>query len=207
MLQPPAGVTTTENVICAVLCALSVAVHVTGVVPMGKTAGDAGRHDTGLHGFDVGVHAGPASGEAEVEQSTSSVAVGVYDTVAPFAPVAGTVMLAKGKNVGATVSPTVTVNVALELFPTASVAVHVTGVMPIWNMVFGGGEHATLVPGGGAPASGSPSSIAVGGMKNTTAPHWLVAWLRMLLGTVVGAEEHVPIFPIQGGMVSAVDGG
>jgi hypothetical protein len=44
-------------------------------------------------------------------------------------------------------------------------------------------------------------------MKNTTAPHWLVAWPRMLLGTVVPAEEHVPIFPIHGGVVSAVDGG
>jgi hypothetical protein len=116
-------------------------------------------------------------------------------------------MLENGKNAGASVSATVTVNVALDLLPTESEAVHVTGVVPIAKVVLGGGEHATLVPGGGAPASGSPLSIAVGGMKNTTAPHWLVAWPRMFLGTVVGPDEQVPMLPMQGGVMSAADGG
>jgi hypothetical protein len=121
--------------------------------------------------------------------------------------VAGAVKLCGTVSTGGVVSTMVTLNVALDELPRASVAVHVTGVVPIANIVFGGGEHATLAPGGGAPASGSPLSIAVGGMKNTRAPHWLVAWPRMLLGTVVGPEEHVPISPMQGGVVSAVDGG
>ena len=53
-----------------VLFALSVAVHVTGVVPTANVLPEAGVHDTGVQGFDVGVHAGPASTEAGVEQST-----------------------------------------------------------------------------------------------------------------------------------------
>jgi hypothetical protein len=51
-------------------------------------------------------------------------------------------MAANGKNVGASVSATVTVNVALDLLPTESDAVHVTGGVPIRNVVLGGGEHA-----------------------------------------------------------------
>jgi hypothetical protein len=58
------------NVICDVLLALSVAVHVTGVVPAPNTLPDAGVHDTGVQGFDVAVHAGPEAGEAGLEQST-----------------------------------------------------------------------------------------------------------------------------------------
>jgi hypothetical protein len=69
---------------------------------------------------------------------------------------------------GGIVSTTVTVNVPLDWLPTGSDAVHVTGVVPIGYVVLGGGEHATLVPA-------LAGSIAVGGMKNTTAPAELVA--------------------------------
>jgi hypothetical protein len=66
----PGVATVTVNVICDVLFALSVAVHVTGVVPTANVLPEGGVHVTGVQGFDVAVHAGPDAGEAEVEQST-----------------------------------------------------------------------------------------------------------------------------------------
>ena len=93
---------------------------------------------------------------------------------------------------GGLVSATVTVNIAFagsDLLPTGSDAMQLTvvdgrAVVPIGNIVLGEGEHTTLLPAGGAPVAGSPVSIAVGGIKNTSAPHWLVASTEMLLGTV-----------------------
>jgi hypothetical protein len=40
--------------------------------------------------------------------------------------------------------------------------------------------------------------MAVGGMKNTTAPHWLVACTFMSIGTVVATDEHELTFPMHG---------
>jgi len=84
-------------------------------------------------------------------------------------------MSATGENTGPIVSTTVIGNVALDLFPRGSDAVHVTIVVPIGNAVLGGGEQATLVPA-------LPVSIAVGGMKKTTAPAEFVACTKMPLG-------------------------
>ena len=69
-----------------------------------------------------------------------------YVTVAPLAFVAGTVRSATGENRGPLVSATVTLNVALEWLPSGSDAVHVTVVVPIGNVVLGGGEHVSVVP-------------------------------------------------------------
>jgi hypothetical protein len=44
------------------------------------------------------------------------------------------------------VPPTVTVNEHELMFPLASVAVHVTVVVPSWNVEPDGGTHATVVP-------------------------------------------------------------
>jgi hypothetical protein len=98
---------------------------------------------------------------------------------------------------GGRVSATVTMKVALEWLPTGSDAVHVTVVVPIGNVVLGGGEHVTLVPA-------LPVSIAVGSMKKTTAPAELVASARMFPGTVVKFGN--PVAPICGGVVSLGDG-
>jgi hypothetical protein len=61
-------VTITENVILDVFPALSVAVHVTGVVPMLKAPGPGEHAIAVTQGLKVGVHGGKSSGP--VEQST-----------------------------------------------------------------------------------------------------------------------------------------
>src|SRR5258708_967028 len=98
-------------------------------------------------------------------------------------------MSANGLNTGAIVSTTVTLNCAFcDALPSGSEAVHVTVVVglatvAIGNSVFGRGVHDTVTPAG-APPAGSSMSVAVGGIKNTFAPHLLVASATMSLGTV-----------------------
>jgi hypothetical protein len=76
---------------------------------------------------------------------------------------------------------TVTLNDALPVFPAASVAEHVTVVVPTRNVEPDGGIHVTVGLGG------LVSSVAVA-EKLTTAPAELVASTVMLPGTVtVGA--------------------
>src|SRR5262249_4987756 len=122
------------------------AVHVTIVEPTGKRLPDAGEQVT------------------ERAPSTWSFAVGaVYVTFAPFGPVASFETSGAEENTGPKVSATVTVKLAVDLLPLGSVAVQVTRVAPTGKNVLGGGEQLTLTPA-------FPSSIAVGGMKNTFAP-------------------------------------
>jgi hypothetical protein len=181
----PRPVTFTKNVIRDWFCALSLATQVTAVCPIGNRLPD--------DGVQVGVMQAVAVGAQADEQSTWSSAVGANGTNAPFASGASCVMSSKGANTGAIVSFTVTLNVASDLLPRGSDAVHVTVVegfvdVLIGNKVFGAGEQETVTPAGGAPAAALPMSIAVGGMKNTFAPHALVASTRMSLGTVtIGA--------------------
>jgi hypothetical protein len=66
--EDAAGETVTLNVVRDVLFELSVAVHVTVVVPIGNELPDAGVHTGVTHGPDAGAHAGVA--DAEEEQST-----------------------------------------------------------------------------------------------------------------------------------------
>lgn len=93
--------TVTTNVPAAeVLLALSVAVHVTVVAPIGKVDPLAG------------VHAGV------IAPSTESFALGENVTVAPLAEVACTVMFSSELRVGAVVSATTTLKVdGLDLLP------------------------------------------------------------------------------------------
>ena len=108
-----------------------------------------------------------------------------------------------GKNTGPSLSATVTVNDALEWLPSGSVAVQVTGVVPMGNFVLGRGEQFTLVPAW-------PSSIEVGGMKNTVAPSGPVACVEMCMGTVLTGGPLWPgvpvVSPIAGGVTSSDEG-
>src|SRR5262245_1884069 len=64
-------------------------------------------------------------------------------TGAPSGPVASATMSAGSDNAGAVVSTTVTSNDAVAMFPTASVAVTVTVVVPSGNVLSAGGVTAT----------------------------------------------------------------
>ena len=72
-------------------------------------------------------------------------------------------MFAGHVTVGACVSLTVTVKVHVPVFIAASVAVHVTVVVPMANVEPDAGTHATVAPG--------QLSAAVGVVKVTTAEH------------------------------------
>ncbi len=102
--------TVTVNVFVETLPFTSVAVTVTVVVPIAKVEFD---------GIDTVTDATP----------TASVAVGAYVACAPVGPVASTVTLG-AVITGGVVSTTVTVNVAVAVFPAASFAVTVTDVVP-----------------------------------------------------------------------------
>ena len=94
---------------------LSVAEQVTEVVPIAKVEPDGGEQ------------------EAERAPSTRSTAEAVNVAGAPPGPVASKVMLAGTVTTGAVVSRTVTVNDAVPVLPWASVALHVTVVIPRGN--------------------------------------------------------------------------
>jgi hypothetical protein len=129
--------TVTAKLAAPVLPCVSVAVHVTVVVPMANVLPDAGVHVTGS------------------VPSTRSIADAVYATTAPLGPVAGAVMLGGTVTTGDVVLKTVTAKVALDLLPWASVAAQFTVVVPIANVAPEAGVHTGVI----AP---STSSIAVG---------------------------------------------
>jgi hypothetical protein len=116
-----------------VLPRVSLAVHVTVVAPTANVAPLAGVQLTATL------------------PSIPSVAVAVYVKAAPVAPVASTVALAGTVTTGPVVSVTVTVNDAAPLLPRASVAVHVTVVVPSGKIAPLAGVHVT----GTAPSTAS----------------------------------------------------
>src|SRR5436190_20622413 len=121
-----ATLTVTAKLPLAWLPDASVAVQVTVVVPIAKTALDAGAQTTAGAG------------------STTSVAAAAYDTMAPPGEVASTANDAGNKSVGAVVSATVRTKLALAVFPAASVAVHATVVEPCRNRVPDVGPHVQI---------------------------------------------------------------
>jgi uncharacterized protein YhbP (UPF0306 family) len=123
------SVTVTVNEAAPLLPRVSVAVHVTVVAPTGNVAPLAGVQLTGTL------------------PSIPSFAVAVYVKIAPVAPVASTVAWAGTVTTGPVVSVTVTVNEAAPLLPRASVAVHVTVVVPSGNVApLAGVQVATVLP-------------------------------------------------------------
>src|SRR5262245_5102980 len=126
--------TSTVNVAAAAeLPRLSVAVQLTVVVPIGKTDPEAFEH------------------EGAREAPNASVAVAVYDTVAPSGEVAFTVIGPGTFSVGAPAAVTFTAKLPLLPFPWPSVALHDTVVDPIANVDPEAGEHDT----GTAPSTRS----------------------------------------------------
>src|SRR5919109_913417 len=158
--------------------AASVALHVTVFVPRGNSAP--------LAGVQVA-----ASGP-----STMSVAEAVKLNVAPVAPVASTVAFAGTVTTGFVVSATVTVNEAEPMFPAASVALHVTVLVPR-------GNSAPLA--GVQVAASGPSTVSVAeAAKLNVAPVALVASTVAFAGTVttgfvvsatVTVNDAEPVFP------------
>lgn len=129
--------TVTVKLCAALLPALSVAVHVTVVVPSGNVAPDAG--------VQFGVTA----------PSTASVAVTVYDITVPAGPTADAVNGPGTLITGGVVSCTVTVKLVRAVLPLASVAVHVTVVVPVGKV---DPEEGWQLTGTGLP----PASVALG---------------------------------------------
>jgi len=113
-----------------VLPEVSLAVHVTVVIPIGNIDPDAGTHDAVT----------PA-------QLSENVGAG-YITNTPPAPgfPAEVVTLAGHTIAGGWRSTTVTVNVHCDLFPDASVAVAVTVVVPLGNVDPDGGLATMVTP-------------------------------------------------------------
>jgi hypothetical protein len=109
--------------------------------------------------------------------STKSVAEAVKLTTAPAGPVASTTISAGTVRLGAVVSATVTGNVRLVELPCASVAEHVTVVVPMRNVLPEAGPHVVAT----AP---STMSEAVA-LYETTAPPELVASVVGTTGTVI----------------------
>src|SRR5580658_5331419 len=105
-----------------------------------------------------------------------SLADAEYATVAPVGPVAGVVMFAGTATTGGVVSATVTAKLALDALPAASLAVHMTVVVPMAKVLPDGGLHVT----GSVPSTMSVALAA----KVTTAPPGPVAAAVMLAGTV-----------------------
>ena len=95
----------------------SLAEQLTVVTPSGKVAPDAGEH--------VGVKAPAIKSVADAENVTT----------APAALAASATMFAGMVTMGGVVSATTTLNVPVAKFPDESVAVHVTGVVPIGNVL------------------------------------------------------------------------
>jgi hypothetical protein len=122
---PVVSVTVTVNEAAPLLPRVSVAVHVTVVTPRGNAAPLAGVQLTATL------------------PSIPSFAVAVYVKGAPVAPVASTVAWAGTVTTGPVVSATVTVKEAARLLPRASVAVHVTVVVPSGKVAPLAGAHVT----------------------------------------------------------------
>src|SRR5918994_2104593 len=124
------SLTVTVNELSPVFPALSAAVQVTVVVPIGKISPGVLPHVTPT---------GP---------STSSSAVAASQVAAaPVGPVASTVRFAGTVTTGLVTSWTSTVNVAVPLLPALSVAEHVTVVVPSANFVPEAGRQlAAIVP-------------------------------------------------------------
>ena len=106
------NVTFTMNVPVAELARVSTDVQFTFVVPIANVDPDAGEHTTGR------------------TPSTRSAADAANVTGAPAKLVALVLMLAGSARTGAVVSPTVTLNEADVEFAWASIAVHITAVVP-----------------------------------------------------------------------------
>ena len=115
--------TVTVKLALALLPEPSVAVQMTVVVPTGNELPEGGTH--------VGVRLPLAV----------SVALAVNVTWAPPGPVAGTLIGPGTLRTGGVVSWTVTGNELLPVFPWLSVAVHVTVVVPSWNVLPDAGAH------------------------------------------------------------------
>jgi hypothetical protein len=187
VVSPLDSVIVTVNDLVAVLPCASVAVHVIVVVPIGKVEPELSP----TVGADV--HDGV------IEPSTRSVAVGAaYVSTLPAGLLVVSVMFAGTVIVGGVVSVTVTVNEALAVLWCASVAEHVTVVVPsgnvdpeVWSQV--------------TPTGPSTRSFAVGFVKVATAPDALVASTVMFAGTpesiggvvstTVTWNEAVAVFP------------
>jgi hypothetical protein len=142
----------------AVRPALSLTVQVTVVEPGANVEPD--------EGVQVGVK----------EPSTESDAVAVNMTVAPFGPVALTVISDGTVIAGGVSSTTVTLNDADAELPAMSVAEHVTLVDPTGNVEPEAGVQVT----GTEPSTRSDAEA----VKVTTAPLELVALTVMSPGTV-----------------------
>src|SRR5262245_65286775 len=104
--------------------------------------------------------AGPASIEGDGSQR--STAVGAKVTTSPSGSVVSTTMPEGQVTNGAVVSSTLTSNVHESEFPESSVAVQVTVVVPIGNVLPEGGKDSIV-------GAGSWSSLAVA-VKETAAP-------------------------------------
>ncbi len=150
--------------------ATSVAVTVTGVVPMPKKEPLAGR-------------------AADVAPGQLSVGNGILkDTLAPHCPaLLLTVTLLGQLAVGASVSLTVTLKLHMPVFPAASVAVTVTGVVPMPKKEPLAGKAADVAPG--------QLSVGIGILKDTLAPHCPTLLLTVtLLGQLaVGASVSLTV--------------
>jgi len=146
--------TVTVNVQVAVLPTASVAVDVTVVVPTGKKLPDAGVLTT--------VTPGQLSLAVTLKVTTAPHWFGLFETVI----LAGQVMD------GGCVSFIVMVNVQVAVFPTASVAVEVTVVVPTGKKLPDAGTLTTVTPG--------QLSLAVM-LKLTTAPHWFGSFEMVIL--------------------------
>ena len=150
--------TVTVKLADAALCPPSIAEHVTVVVPSPNVDGDAFVQD--------GVSA----------PLTISVALAAKLTDAPDGPVASTTMLAGTVTDGGVVSRTVTLKLADAVLLEASVAEHVTGVVPSPNVDGDGFEQLAV----SAPLTLSLALAA----KLTDAPEGPVASTTMSAGTV-----------------------
>lgn len=115
--------TVTVKLPLAVLLWESVAEQLTVVVPIGNVEPEAGEQI------------------AAREPSTRSLAEAVKLTGAPEAFNAATVMLEGNINAGGVVSTTVTVKLAVPVFPCVSVAVQLTVVVPNAKVAPEAGEH------------------------------------------------------------------
>jgi hypothetical protein len=150
--------TVTVNEAEPVLPAPSMAVQVTVVAPMANVEPDAGAH--------VAARLPETVSAADVEK----------ETVAPAGPAASAMTGAGMVTAGGVVSPTVTVNELVPVFPAASAAVQVTLVVPRGNTDPEAGRQAAAR----LPAT---ASVAPAG-KLTVAPDAPVASTAIGAGTV-----------------------
>ena len=136
----PASCTVTLNAAEPPLPAASVAEQVTVVAPSGKSEPEAGEHG------------------AESAPSTRSLAVAApKETIAPFAPVAATVMLPGAVTTGRVVSSTVTVNEPRAVAPPPAV----TAQSPVVAMTRDGKPESGPHVGVGSGSSSGSLALAV----------------------------------------------